>query len=321
VAAPDVKQNWKDDRITQTSRGWTATLSWNVAGNNLTETDAKNSVPMALGQTHPRSIFLFCNSLDASRSEGLTLWQVKAEFSTSTVTSTSSNPLNDPPRWRWEEVDASREWDFDSDGNGITNSSTEPPQNSPQREAGDLRIVWARNEPFFSIIQAQAFRNRVNLTGFTIGGVLIPPFIACIRRISPNSDMGAADKFVRVQYNLEFREPVTSLEKKGQIGPWEFAIPDRGYQAYYSDPVTKKPTLGRIYVGKEKFPIASPVRLYGYGNPNLRDKSYVVTEFRYPTIDGPRPQGAILDWDGSGSLPLLRYKKYEAVDFGPLGFS
>ncbi|MGE5608329.1 MAG: hypothetical protein ACM359_03665 [Bacillota bacterium] len=317
-----VMPTWSDDRISVSNGQWTATLGWTVSGVR-SETEALNAVPVREGASHPRSGYLHCKGLNVER-ESPSLFHVQATYQNTLVSGGGGgggggggDVLDTAVRWRWHVGHQSVPTDTDAEGNAIVNSTGEPAANGVYREETLVSLTVARTEPYYDIFWALQYIDHVNEDSFQVAGITVHPLAAVLRSATPNEDIIEGAGPVRVEYVFEFKLTRTPLELNHEVSPWDYALSDKGFHAYYQDGADNRTKYGTLY-GSDHKPLTTPARLNGSGQPI--NKSIRVSDQlkeAWPTQWQIKREKV---GEGEELAYLLRYKKYPRAKFAELGF-
>lgn len=222
---------WSAERSAKTATGWQATRAWLVHG-TLLESEARVAPPVAgttsppiaqIGESHPSSALMKCESVEVVRDKGPYTWTVTAQYSipSSGGFTTPDNPLEKPIRYRtaWESL--SETWEVDVDGIPVLNGSAIPFDSDPTREERILVVTIVRNEPFYPITKAVALKDTCNLGGYTIPGLgSISEGQGLLMPIEATSEFEQGSPYVEVAYTFKLREKGwrTRLKNKSAMG-------------------------------------------------------------------------------------------------------
>lgn len=206
---------WSAERSNKTSRGWQATRAWFVHG-ATSEGEARVAPPVTgsppiaqIGESHPESGVLKCESVEAARDKGPYTWTVTAQYAIPETGgfSTPDDPLTRPARFRvtWESI--SEPFAVDVDGIPIVNGSNMPFATDPYKEERILVATITRNEPFFPGQKSITFQDTCNQGGYTLAGVgSFAEGQGLFMPIEATSEYEAGAPYVEVQYTFKFRE-------------------------------------------------------------------------------------------------------------------
>lgn len=302
-----VTGNWSDTKFVKGTPAWTGTMSWLVTGtSNLVSAVA--AVPMTRGGTHPEAGLMFCTELSGDNAGGPFAWTVTAQFSSIAPTATEENPLNEPPRYKWEKAEMTVMTDRNYEGHVFRNSAWDVPSNLQPRTITMLTVTVLLNEPMYDPRPAMGFMDHVNENEFTVKGVPFLPLTGLCKRIIPDRAISSRDKFVPNIYEIHFLPGFTPKELSGDVSPWDFAFPDKGPRAYTR--VGSVLTPGLFYNASTE-PYAGDAMLDGTGFPI--DTSLKVGKLRGDVVARETPPGFTVDkFNGS---TLMRIKKFPRANF------
>lgn len=124
---------------------------------------------MGIGQPHPLSPWMVCDSPTADRQEGLNVILVTGEYTFPHATLELS-PLAQPPRIQWLPALTSAELEYDPDGYPIVTAAGQPFDPPSMTDVGTRTLIIERYLPFYDGDYAGTIENTVNSDTVQING-------------------------------------------------------------------------------------------------------------------------------------------------------
>lgn len=154
---------------------WFAKRGWLVIGARDDE-EARHAVPLAgsgsdpvpgLKESHPLNKTLICTQLPVESRQSGKVRIVRAIYATLDIS--AENPLAAAPDLFVDWGEESEEFDQDAElGIPIVDGVGDPFDSNPQRPTADISIIITRNEPFYPMAKAIAFKNKCNKGAYNI---------------------------------------------------------------------------------------------------------------------------------------------------------
>lgn len=302
-----VTRRWSDYRRGAKS----ASISFDVTG-VTNGTEAYNKCPFQFNSQHDENPQFKCDDWDVSE-PGWQLYRVSFSFSQPedgdehNEGESGENPLNSPPRIKWELGNTTEPVDRDADGFAICASDGDVFDPPVTRQMGTVFLTITRFEVApFDVARALAYQNRVNDSAMTVQGMAVAAGQIFCHSITPTTEYTESAKHVEVAYNFELRED-----------GFKARVLDQGLRGWIGDAAGAggTPTASEIF-DATGVQISAPVRLNGLGKPI---DQFLTGKGRKRLIENDQAPNADLESTSDGLVKFLKFDLYKTADFTALG--
>lgn len=308
------------------AKSWKATRGFFISGAE-TDDEAIAGCPVQPGYTHPNNSRLIAKQLAVSKSARHYKVIVSYDFDKFTVV---DDPLDAPLRLTWGDDVESVPMSVDVRGFPVLNPARTPYNPLPTRPDGATRLTVVRNEPFFNVSGASAFKRRVNSNPFSItgpGGFAVDKYQCCCVNICAAREYEIGASYVPVAYEFLFRGTLDSdLPDEIKEDPFQVFELAKGTHGYFAG-LDGKPTRGVFCTAENGVdtagteltaevlldPSGKPVHLEGEAEIFVLSKGIAKTPVAAPPLT-KAPSVYALD-----QLYVTKLYRFRATDFSTLG--
>ena len=167
------------------------------------------------------------------------------------IGSSSENPLFNPPRIDWDDVETEEEIDEDFDGAAIVTANNEP-ITGLKRPIVDQVVTIRRNMPFFNPWVQMVYRQSVNSDLF-LG---FPPGTGRLTKLSAANIYDENFGYYEVTATVQFRYPYRTTPARA----WYKRVRHEGFYAKYGNSIWRATDAARQ-------PVSKPILLAADGTP------------------------------------------------------
>lgn len=234
---------------------------------NAFEDAEGNNVPR-LGTSHPQDAYAIATNIKADpASDDPLTWTVIVSYETQKADSTppqAPDPLQQRFKFQWDATTERRVIEQTIAGPNpgdmpqpIVNSAGQAFDPPPEEDEPIVTLAFERNEALDRVAQANAFRNSINNTSWSVLGFLVPAGQARIVRMRSVYTLGRAG--ASAQYDHYF---VNSVDIHFKEDGWDLSLLDRGTQELVQVGAALEP---RNIADEEGEAIRAPQLLNGSG--------------------------------------------------------
>jgi hypothetical protein len=307
-----VTENWRENRLSRTETGWTATrvfIVTEVSNHN----QASSVVPgVSVGASHPLNAILICRGIDSDTDLGPMIYRVVAHYDVKIASAGAGG--GSPYELEWAQVTTQEPTNTDRSKIPIRNSAGGLVDGLSAPEVY-LSLRVTRDEPFYNVGKSLAYANSINSDSFTIVGAgTVGPGECYCGRIAPVNSYPANAKSVRVAYDFELK-PRDEWEKNNNRSPFDHNFVDAATVGNWKDGDTIR--RDDFYYSKGHLArVSEMVCLNGWGVPLNKDIKVGATkkDAVFPSNIGIYPAGRRETSDAW----VLYYPKFKSLTFAGL---